>query len=74
MRPRISLILTFAAMLCWFAPNLYGQTDELKFSAVCESGQTLYYKITSTKPYTVDVVYELYDPKKRYIDNNSQYY
>ena len=60
--------------MCSFALPLRGQTDELKFSAACKSGQTLYYKITSTKPYTVDVVYELYDPKKRYIDDNSQYY
>ena len=47
-----------------FAAMLAGQawaTDNYDFSAVCSSGQTLYYKITSsTEPFTVAVTY----PKK----------
>ena len=44
-----------------FAAMLAGQAwaeDNFDFSAVCSSGQTLYYKITSnTEPYTVAVTY-----------------
>ena len=59
MRPHISLLLTISAILCSFALPLRGQTDELKFSAVCESGQTLYYKVTSNnEPYTVEITSE----------------
>ena len=48
------LSLLFAAMLAGQA----WATDNYDFSAVCSSGQTLYYKITSnTEPYTVAVTY-----------------
>ncbi len=58
MRPHISLLI-ISAILCSFALPLRGQTDELKFSAVCESGQTLYYKVTSNnEPYTVEITSE----------------
>ena len=37
-----------------------GTNDLYDFSAVCESGQTLFYKVTSNKePYTVKVTYEI---------------
>jgi hypothetical protein len=48
----LSLILAILSGISAFAANNYD------FSAVCESGQTLYYKITSsTEPYTVKVTY-----------------
>lgn len=48
------LSLLFAAMLAGQA----WATDNYDFSAVCSSGQTLYYKITSsTEPFTVAVTY-----------------
>ena len=43
-----------------FAAMLAGQawaTDNFDFSAVCSSGQTLYYSIRSAEPYTVAVTY-----------------
>ena len=49
---RIFTIL-FAAM---FAGQAWA-TDNFDFSAVCSSGQTLYYSIRSAEPYTVAVTY-----------------
>ena len=44
-----------------FSSVSYGSTFAYDFSAVCESGQTLYYNITSNvEPYTVEVTSEIH--------------
>ena len=54
MKRFITLFYAFLIAGCAMAQESYD------FSAVCESGQTLYYKITSSaEPYTVEVVQEL---------------
>ena len=48
--------LATVILLASFASTLKAQS----FSAVCESGQTLFYNVTSnTEPYTAEVTYEL---------------
>ena len=51
--------LVLKSALLVFVSVLYGTAFAYDFSAVCESGQTLYYNITSNvEPYMVEVTYQ----------------